>query len=77
VCYSPEVYEQSGFDKLQIINLPLKELQHERFRCLFKEPEINGLNRREAELYLRASYPNGKKFETHLVTYYEIKSRIN
>lgn len=57
----------SGFIKLDIINLPSKELQHINFRCLYKKPKINGV-KGSVDFYLKASYPNGKRFKTHLLT---------
>jgi hypothetical protein len=57
----------SGFTKLDIMNLPSKELQHLNFRCLYKKPKINGV-KGSVDFYLKALYPNGRRFKAHLLT---------
>jgi hypothetical protein len=57
----------SGYRKLELINLPSKELQHINFRSVYKRPKINGL-KGPVDFYLKALYPSGGKFRTHLFT---------
>ncbi len=55
------------YSKLQVINLPPKEITHLDVRCWLKGDECRSLGR-EISIYLRGLYPNGRKFKAYLQT---------
>jgi hypothetical protein len=55
------------YKKLEIINLPPKELKHFDFNSWPKKEEFIGLNG-EVVVYFKALYPNGNKFKTRILT---------
>jgi hypothetical protein len=55
------------FKKLEVVNLPPKEIMHYDLRCWVKEKEYHELDR-EIQVYLKARYPDGGDFEARLLT---------